>query len=35
MIEKSVLLDPAESVFGSHMELIQNGTIWGHLTKRK
>ena len=27
MIEKSVLLDPAESVFGSHMDLIQDGTI--------
>ena len=27
MIKKSVLLDPVESVFGSHMELIQNETI--------
>ena len=26
MIERSVLLDPAESVFGSHMDLIQAGT---------
>ena len=27
MIERSVLLDPAESVFGSHMDLIQAGTL--------
>ena len=27
MIEKSVLLDPDESTFGAHMELIQDGTI--------
>ena len=27
MIEKPVLLDPDESTFGAHMELIQDGTI--------
>ena len=27
MIERSVVLDPAESVFGSHMDLIQAGTL--------